>query len=46
LIGHPKEMEHEGIFFYLNNEYNDFNYVRIDPSKTELDIIYTKVKDE
>jgi hypothetical protein len=46
LIGNPKEMEHEGIFFYLNNEYNDFNHIIIDPAKTELDIIYTKVKDE
>lgn len=46
LIGNPKEMAHEGIFFYLNNEYNDFNYLRIDPSKTKLDILFTKVKDE
>ncbi|MEA2078203.1 MAG: hypothetical protein U9O95_09335 [Candidatus Marinimicrobia bacterium] len=46
MISNPKEMQHEGLFFYLNNEYNDFNILTIDPAKTELDIIYTKVKDE
>ncbi|MCF7832585.1 MAG: hypothetical protein K9N05_03275 [Candidatus Marinimicrobia bacterium] len=46
MASNPKETAHEGLFFYLNNEYNDFNIVRIDPAKTQLDIVYTKVKDE
>ena len=46
MISNPKEMDHEGLFFYLNNEYNAFNFITFDPAKTELDIVYTKVKDE
>ena len=46
MIATPKEMDHEGIFFYLNDEYNDFNILSIDPAQTQLDIVYTKVKDE
>lgn len=46
LISNPKEMEYEGIYFYLNNEYYDFNQVLIDPKDISLDIIYTKVNNE
>lgn len=46
LISNQKEKQHEGLFFFLNNEYNDFNILSIDPDKTELDIVYTKVNDE
>ena len=46
MVSNPKEMTYEGVFFYLNNEYYDFNMITLDPSKTELDIVYTKVKDE
>ena len=46
LISNPKEMQHEGLFFYLGDEYYDFNTLRIDPAKTTLDITYTKVRDE
>jgi hypothetical protein len=46
LISNPKEMHYEGLFFYTNNEYNDFNKILFDRSKTTLDIVYTKVKDE
>lgn len=46
MISNPKEMDHEGLFFYLNNEYNDFNFITFDPAKTELNVVYTKVKDE
>jgi len=46
MISNPKEMAHEGLFFYLNKEYNDFNFITIDPAKTELNIVYTRVKDE
>lgn len=42
LVSNPKEMQYEGIFFFLNNEYNDFNKVTIDRSKSGLDVIYTK----
>lgn len=46
MISNPKEMEYEGIFFYLNNEYYDFNQILIDPKNITLDIIYTKVNNE
>ena len=46
LVSTPKEMQYEGLFFYLSDEYNNFNTIKLDPAKTELDIIYTKVKDE
>lgn len=46
MISNPKETEHEGLFFYLGDEYDDFNSLRIDPDKAELNIVYTKVKDE
>jgi len=46
LVSNPKEKEHEGLFFYLGDEYLDFNALRIDPAQTTLDITYTKVKDE
>ena len=46
MVSNPKEMAHEGLFFYLNKEYNDFNFITIDPAKTELDVVYTRVKDE
>ncbi len=46
MVSNPKEMDHEGLFFYLNNEYNNFNFITIDPAGTELDVVYTKVKDE
>ncbi len=46
LVSNPKEMLHEGIFYYLNNEYNDFNYITIIPALSELDIIYTRVNNE
>ncbi|MFA6618737.1 MAG: hypothetical protein WCT23_06700, partial [Candidatus Neomarinimicrobiota bacterium] len=46
MISNPKEMEYEGIFFYLNNEYYDFNQVLIDPKNIALDIVYTKVNNE
>ena len=38
LISNPKEMTHEGLFFYLGDEYYDFNTLGIDPAKTTLDI--------
>jgi len=46
MVSNPKEMAHEGLFFFLNNEYNYFNFITIDPAGTELDVVYTKVKDE
>ena len=46
MVSNPKEMAHEGLFFYLNKEYNDFNFITLDPAKTELDVVYTRVKDE
>ena len=46
LISNPKDNQYEGLFFYLNNEYNGFNILSIDPDKTELDIVYTKVNNE
>ena len=46
LVSNPKSMNYEGIFYYLNNEYYGFNYLTIDPVHSELDIIYTKVRDE
>ena len=46
VTSNPKEMNYEGLFFYTNNEYNDFNKILFDRSKTTLDIVYTKVKDE
>ncbi|MFO7842031.1 MAG: hypothetical protein R6V48_07775 [Fidelibacterota bacterium] len=46
MVSNEKETTYEGIFFYLNNEYNDFNYITIDPDHSSLDLIYTKVNDE
>jgi hypothetical protein len=46
LVSNPKQREYEGIFYYLQNEYNAFNSITIDPSLSGLDIIYTKVRDE
>ncbi len=46
LVSNEKASAYEGVFFYLNNEYNDFNYITIDPEKSGLEVIYTKVVNE
>ncbi len=46
LVSNPKDMEYEGIFFYLENDLYDFNQILIDPDDISLDIVYTKVNDE
>lgn len=46
LVSNPKELTYEGLFFFTNNEYDGFNKLLFDPTKTTLDIVYTKVKDE
>lgn len=46
LVSNPREMQYEGIFYYLNNEYNDFNSVTIDLRHAALDVIYTRATDE
>ncbi len=46
LVSNPPDMNYEGVFFYLNNEYNSFNSIRIIPALSTLDIVYTKVRDE
>ncbi|MBN2781114.1 MAG: hypothetical protein JXR21_04045 [Candidatus Marinimicrobia bacterium] len=46
LVSNPPDKDNEGVFFYLNNEYNSFNSIRIIPALSTLDIVYTKVRDE
>ncbi|MDD3095662.1 MAG: hypothetical protein WC372_02890 [Candidatus Neomarinimicrobiota bacterium] len=46
LVANTPEKTYEGIFFYLNNEYNAFNKIMINRRFSVLDIIYTKVINE
>ena len=46
LVSTERTRAYEGIHYYLNNEYNDFNYISIDPGSARLEVIYTKVENE
>lgn len=46
LVANPPDKNYEGIFFFLNNEYNAFNKITIHRPLSGLEIIYTKVVNE
>ncbi|MDD3716095.1 MAG: hypothetical protein PHX07_02430 [Candidatus Marinimicrobia bacterium] len=46
LVANPPDKNYEGIFFFLNNEYNAFNKITIHRPLSRLEIIYTKVVNE